>query len=1083
MAGSERFAWSGGGPGRSTRGRARLWLGSLAALVLLPAATCSKTEPVSTPPLTIEAVEIEEEVEPDLRPIRMVARNGADMPLVSLDLRGSVEDPLAFTQLTMVFENREPRPLDGTLELKLPPAASITRFAAQIEGEWREAEVVEREDGALQPSLYDPAQSALELDPDGDQRFRVTLPGIPPRSKQRVVLSYTETFARADMAYRVRLEGLESIPSFRARVVAHSQPDPLLNEVYDDSRLSEQLGLEPGRRVYELSRRAWTSNEDFVVPTSGLRRTGVRAGRKIAARINPLTHDHAAPIHSLTLLFDTSASRAVGYEQRVEQLATFVEALQPWTGSKLWLRIIAFDQGFKTVYEGRLGDIERGVFDDLQRRRPLGASNLASVLSHLQTLGDAIDGPPQPGDAEEEDERLGRTGNRVVLIGDGMTTAGVSERARLLKAVEELAAVGVERVDVIADHGRRDERTLDGIVHQLDESGLVLDSLASPRQVVRRLLRTVHDDVKISVPGARWYYPEVVHGVQSDDEILVYADVETLEAGMRVTVESHGKETQIVPLVEVEDALVGRAHAQAVVQFLVDTLETKGQGQSLAVRRDMWRKIIDNSRVNRVVNDYTRLEMLADASDYARERLDPAALPKVLVVGADAIEEKVRGLPPGIEPVEGGEEDEPGARLPYGRVPRFASESLGVEQQLLLVPQVTTSASGLSSADADAVMAAGAQVDTLVEGVPSNPLESFTPPEDSPAVELLRMLRAKPVERPRTRPRPPPLEPENAYRGNMLAIMNLIDWGNLAEAEEVAWRWREAEPAEVMALVALGEALEANEEWETAARAYGSIIDLHPDRADMRRFAGSRLEHLGTVGNRLAIDTYRRARQQRPDHPSSHRLLAFAMLRARQHERAFDVLEAGLRRDWSANFAGAFAGVEKVLREDLGLIAAAWRAAHPELEAQIRQRLADNGARLEDEPSLRFVLTWETGDSDADLHVHDGLGSHAFYDSRGLSSGGALYFDVTNGYGPEVFTILGEPTGYPYNLQVHYYARGPNGFGMGKVQIVEHDGQGGLAFDERPFVIMKDRAAVDLGELGDSLAGRGEPQAFVSARD
>lgn len=267
-----------------------------------------------------------------------------------------------------------------------------------------------------------------------------------------------------------------------------------------------------------------------------------------------------------------------------------------------------------------------------------------------------------------------------------------------------------------------------------------------------------------------------------------------------------------------------------------------------------------------------------------------------------------------------------------------------------------------------------------------------------------------------------------------------------------------------MAVVALGEALEASKDIEAAARAYGSIIDMYPERADMRRFAGSRLEHLGSVGGRLAIDTYRRARQQRPDQPSSHRLLAFALVHVGRHERAFDVLEAGLRRDWSADFSG-FVGVERVLREDLGLIAAAWIAAEPEREQEILARLEQLGAGLEREPSLRFVLTWETGANDVDLHVRDGLGSHAYYESRGLDSGGVLDFDMTNGWGPEVFTVLGDPTGYPYNLQVHYYARGPNGYGMGKVQIVEHDGHGHLAFDDRPFVVMKDRAFVDLGML------------------
>ena len=39
------------------------------------------------------------------------------------------------------------------------------------------------------------------------------------------------------------------------------------------------------------------------------------------------------------------------------------------------------------------------------------------------------------------------------------------------------------------------------------------------------------------------------------------------------------------------------------------------------------------------------------------------------------------------------------------------------------------------------------------------------------------------------------------------------------------------------------------------------------------------------------------------------------------------------------------------------------------------------------------------------------------------------------------------------------------GYGMGKLQIVEHDGNGNLSFEERPFVVMVDGAFVDLGKV------------------
>lgn len=109
----------------------------------------------------------------------------------------------------------------------------------------------------------------------------------------------------------------------------------------------------------------------------------------------------------------------------------------------------------------------------------------------------------------------------------------------------------------------------------------------------------------------------------------------------------------------------------------------------------------------------------------------------------------------------------------------------------------------------------------------------------------------------------------------------------------------------------------------------------------------------------------------------------------------------------------------------------------------------------------------ETDANDVDFHIHDGKGGRAYYGARRLPSGGELYADVTTGYGPECFTIRGarDTRAYPYRLQAHYYSRGPMGDGMGKLEVVEHDGRGHISFEERPFVVMVDQPYVDLGSV------------------
>lgn len=338
-------------------------------------------------------------------------------------------------------------------------------------------------------------------------------------------------------------------------------------------------------------------------------------------------------------------------------------------------------------------------------------------------------------------------------------------------------------------------------------------------------------------------------------------------------------------------------------------------------------------------------------------------------------------------------------------------------------------------------------------------------PSPAPTSQFSALNRPR-IQLPTPRPEEldTPVEP-SPYEGRFKTVMDAIAAGSFKSALAAALAWNSESPGDVLSLIALGEALEATGDRGAAARAYGSIIDLFPARADLRRFAGARLERIrGGSGLDLALDTYEKAAADRPDHPSGHRMLAFALLKKGAHEEAFEAALAGLSRRYPE---GRFAGARRILMEDLGLIAAAWIKAEPARRAEVMDSLAKQGVMIENDPSLRFVLTWETDANDVDFHIYDADGGHAFFSHPALRSGGSLYADVTTGYGPECFTVRlpKEERSKAYTLQAHYYARGPMGYGIGKVQVIDHDGSGGLAFEERPFVAMVDRAYVNLGRI------------------
>lgn len=299
----------------------------------------------------------------------------------------------------------------------------------------------------------------------------------------------------------------------------------------------------------------------------------------------------------------------------------------------------------------------------------------------------------------------------------------------------------------------------------------------------------------------------------------------------------------------------------------------------------------------------------------------------------------------------------------------------------------------------------------------------------------------------------------SALRGNLATITRALakhDPGALA----LAHAWRDSQPTDVLAIIGLGEALEAAHDRTAAARVYGSLIDLYPTRADYRRFAGERLERLEAAGRALAVDTYRRAVADRPDQITGHRLLAYALLRANDLAGAFDAILKGVDQKHRDD---SYRGADRVLRRDAQMIAAAYLAAGGD-RATITKALAKRDLAPFTGRSTRVLLYWETDANDVDLHVRDAHGGHSWYSHLPLESGGELYADVTTGYGPECFEIVGTPSAGPYRLGLHYYRQGPMGYGMGLLQIVRFDGRT-FAFEDRPYVIMQDEAYVSLGAM------------------
>ncbi|RKZ58009.1 MAG: hypothetical protein DRQ99_26060 [Candidatus Parabeggiatoa sp. nov. 3] len=293
------------------------------------------------------------------------------------------------------------------------------------------------------------------------------------------------------------------------------------------------------------------------------------------------------------------------------------------------------------------------------------------------------------------------------------------------------------------------------------------------------------------------------------------------------------------------------------------------------------------------------------------------------------------------------------------------------------------------------------------------------------------------------------------WTGHYAEFRTLLDQGDIQAAGKLAQKWHQDNLSDVMALIALGEWYEKTGNTSQAARAYGSLIDYFPARADIRRWAAERLLSLKTE-TWLSLDSLKKALKQRPDHPSGHYLLALAYWENGQHQQAVATLQAALERNYPR-----FQAVSTILSETLALM-----LTHLAQQQQLNTLFPGNSFKWKPatQRQLRFVLFWETDANDVDLHIYDNQQHHAYYSQKSLPTGGTLYADITTGYGPECFTIS-EPKAFPYQMQAHYYNMGPMGYGMGVLHLLDYKAKTGIRSEWRPFVVMKNGAFVELGRI------------------
>jgi TonB family protein len=1084
-------------------------------------------------------------------PMRLTASDGSGLRLVAITGAVVVEDPLALTELRLVFDNPEPRRREGRFELELPPGATLSRLSMRVGDRWMEGEVVERARGQRTFESYihrRPNVDPVLMERAGGNRVSARVFPIEPMARKEIIVSYSQ--ALTDGPFRLPLAGLPELETLDVKVISRAGA----------ATAGSSPGLASSPRVVEIVEHATAPEEDLVVTLEGAgAAAAVSAGELVVTRWRPPVRPAAAPLSAVTILFDTSASSAAGFDRELSRLGDVARAL-----GDAPLRVVAFDQTVALIHDGAASEFGAEALAELNERHAFGASDLVGALRD-----------PLVADAGHE---------RLVVWGDGVATVGATGAGEIAKGAAALASRGVDRIDAVAGAGSADPSTLAALASAGRRVGVVVGTESTGAAIVDRLRSGGYDDVELQVEGAKWHWPRSLAGQVPGEDLVVAAIFEgDAPPQVRLVLSDPSIAPQIVVTRPGSRPLLARAVAQARIADLeakADALDVTAADHAEALGR-LKAGIVELSTRYRVLTDATAMLVLESEAEYRRFGIDRDARADIVTIGAGGIEPLPRGVGPTGRPLvaanhlDGHDGPSFGSGLALGNDDEnlwgdgtgssFGAGGLGLSgvgrggggvgegtiglgalgiigrghgsgsgsgsgyglgasrgwdpaagsgggtspARAKRVPRVRVATATVSGAlDKDIVRrivrahinevrfcyhavlaknpAAAGNVNIGFDVGPTGTVTAASLREGDSAVREAGECAAKAARRWRfptpsgggtvrvqfpfsfspaspglvavapvvARPRPPSKRRRTKlapHEGNYAEVTRRLAGGEVDAALALAWSWASSEPHDVLALIALGEVLQAQGNSALAARVVGSIVDLYPTRADMRRAAGERLASIGALD--LAIDTYGKAVELRPDHPSGHRLLAYALAERGRFAEAFAAIEVGRDQRYPSR---RFAGVRRVLADDASLLAAAWLGHTDDADhGRVSTLVASAGVRPATRASVRLVATWETDATDVDLSVQGPARRR-----------GHRLADVRTGLGPEAWVARGTRLPTSLSAVVHYYQRGPMGFALGTVESIRHDGHGGLSLQRRPFVLQQDRGAVALADFG-----------------
>ena len=179
---------------------------------------------------------------------------------------------------------------------------------------------------------------------------------------------------------------------------------------------------------------------------------------------------------------------------------------------------------------------------------------------------------------------------------------------------------------------------------------------------------------------------------------------------------------------------------------------------------------------------------------------------------------------------------------------------------------------------------------------------------------------------------------------------------------------------------------------ETAILILSNVAEMKLENPELLRMMAYQL--LDMNQKELAVETFREILKLREEEPQAYRDLALALNDASRYQEALDQFYKIITEVWDDRFVG----IKGIALNEMNSIISAHKA-------EVNVSAIDERFIYAMPVDVRITIDWNTNDSDIDLWVTDPKKEKCFYQNKQTSTGGHISDDMTQGYGPEEFSI------------------------------------------------------------------------------